>query len=308
MGLISVPSPRKLVYVLNIVLVGCIVLAGLLIARDAVTSALKGPGGQQPAEGGAKLAKSLVKKPFQDYAPLVSGNLFGMPPGQLVSLAARPKTAGVQAARKLDVTLLGTVAWSDGFGYAIITEGSDEQQVYRAGQYLKNGDVLSRVYKDHVLIKSSSGEVNVPIVEIAPVKEISQPGGRRAAAPANQAHAARAGAQDFAKMTSQNTYLVDRGAVDAALQDPRQIMTDARLLPNTVEGQQEGFVIREIRPGGVYDRLGLKNGDVLLRVNEFSISDPETALQVFTALKGMEKVELDIMRNGARMTLTYNIR
>jgi general secretion pathway protein C len=101
---------------------------------------------------------------------------------------------------------------------------------------------------------------------------------------------------------------VDRDAVDAALLNPRQIMTDARLIPNTVEGKQEGFMVREVRPEGVYAKLGLRNGDVLLRVNEFSISDPETALQVFTALKGMERVELDILRNGSRMTLTYLIR
>jgi general secretion pathway protein C len=102
--------------------------------------------------------------------------------------------------------------------------------------------------------------------------------------------------------------MVDRAAVQAALADPKQIMTDARLLPNMVEGRQEGFVIREIRPGGVYQSLGLRNGDVLLRVNEFDISDPETALQVFTALRGMDKVELDIVRGGSRMTLTYAIR
>lgn len=304
------PSPRKLVSALNIVLVGCLLLAGLLIVRDAVTSALKGAGWQPSGAGGPKLARALTKKPFQDYAPIVSDNVFGMPPGKLVSLAARSGQAGARAAPRVEVTLLGTVAWTNGFGYAIVTEGSDEQQVYRAGEYLKDGAVLSRVYKDHVVIKSSSGEVNVPIVETAPIKEISRPRGGvpGPARQANQPNAPRGGAQDFAKMTSQNTYLVDRNAVDAALQDPRQIMTDARLLPNTVEGKQEGFVIREIRPGGVYDKLGLQNGDVLLRVNEFSISDPETALQVFTALKGMEKVDLDILRNGARMTLTYNIR
>jgi type II secretory pathway component PulC len=36
----------------------------------------------------------------------------------------------------------------------------------------------------------------------------------------------------------------------------------------------------------------MKNGDIILRINGASISNPENAHQPFTALKGMDKVQL----------------
>ena len=114
--------------------------------------------------------------------------------------------------------------------------------------------------------------------------------------------------KDFARKTEEGSYILDQKAIQAALEKPRQIMTDARLLPHMVDGKQEGFVIREIKPGGVYQSLGLRNGDILLRVNEFGLSNPETALQAFTALRGMDRLELDVVRGGSKMSLTYDIR
>jgi len=52
----------------------------------------------------------------------------------------------------------------------------------------------------------------------------------------------------------------------------------------------------------------LQDGDVLLRINEYDISNPERALQAFTALKGMERVQVDLIRSGSRMTMTYQIK
>jgi general secretion pathway protein C len=92
------------------------------------------------------------------------------------------------------------------------------------------------------------------------------------------------------------------------LDNPAQIMTDAKLIPNMVNGKPDGFILQEIRKNGVYDNLGMKNGDILLRINGSNISTPENALQTFMALKGMDKVQLDIIRDGNRMTLNYQIR
>jgi len=99
-----------------------------------------------------------------------------------------------------------------------------------------------------------------------------------------------------------------RNALQSAMANPTQIMMDARLFPNLVKDRQEGFILREIRKDGFYDHLGLQNGDVLLQVNGSSISSPENALQAFMALKGMDRVKLDIIRNSNRLTLNYQIR
>jgi general secretion pathway protein C len=302
---LSLPSHRRLVSLINILLVAVLVVSGLLLVRDAVSYALRGRGsGALPEEKSELKIPKQKARTLEAYAPVLSNNVFGFPGGTLSPITAEGKSG----APSVVLTLLGTVAWSDGFGYAIISADDGRQEVYRSGQYLKGGGILKKVYKDKILVESSGRDVEVKLVEIAAVQEVTG-GGRRAGASSKDDKAQQgADMASFARQTSGDSFMVDREAVQAALADPKQIMTDARLLPNMVEGRQEGFVIREIRPGGVYQGLGLRNGDILLRVNEFNISDPETALQVFTALRGMDKVELDIVRGGSRMTLTYTMR
>jgi len=112
----------------------------------------------------------------------------------------------------------------------------------------------------------------------------------------------------FVKKLSDRQYEVNRKSVLQSLEQPEHILTDARLLPNIKDGKQEGFVILEVQPGGLYDNLGLKNNDVLLRVNGLVISNPEVAIQAMTALKGMNTIKLDVMRNSKKMSLNYRLR
>ncbi len=85
-------------------------------------------------------------------------------------------------------------------------------------------------------------------------------------------------------------------------------MTDARLLPVIKNGKQEGFIISEIVPEGMYHSLGLKNGDTLLKINGLEISNPEVAIQAMSTIKGTNNVNLDIIRNNRKMTLNYQMR
>ncbi|PKL51422.1 MAG: hypothetical protein CVV37_06545 [Nitrospira bacterium HGW-Nitrospira-1] len=86
------------------------------------------------------------------------------------------------------------------------------------------------------------------------------------------------------------------------------LKSNVNLIRSRDRGRQEGFILSEVKPGGIYQSLGLRNGDVLLRINEYNINSPETALQAFTAIKGIDRAQLDILRNNTKMTMTYQIR
>ena len=52
----------------------------------------------------------------------------------------------------------------------------------------------------------------------------------------------------------------------------------------------------------------IKNGDTLLRINDFSIDSPDKAIQSLVSLKGQSKIKLDLIRNGQPTTFNYDIR
>ena len=156
--------------------------------------------------------------------------------------------------------------------------------------------------KDKVLINDGGKTTEIQIADIITIREVNP-----SLTKANISSDPFAG-EKFAKKMADTSYMVDGQKVQHALANPNQIMTDARLLPNIIDGRQEGFALKEVRQGGIYQSLGLQNGDVLLKINEYNISNPEAALQAFTALKGMDRVQLNIIRDGAKMTMTYQIR
>jgi general secretion pathway protein C len=276
---------RKALPVVNIVLGVLLGAMVLFFVRDILSLSLS-----RTERGCAPGLKSRVaeRHTLQDYVGILKNNPFGFPGGDLRPLAAAPG----QSVSRTDITLIGTVAGRQEVSYAIFADKSGRQEVFRAGDSVFGLGKLIKVDKYSVLVAAGGGRMEIPLADVAMIKEISQP----------------EAAGSFARKTGAAAYQIDMQSIQQAIEKPAQIMTDARFMPNMVNGRQLGFVLTEVKPGGVYASLGLRNGDVLLRINQFNISNPESALQALTALRGIDRAELDIIRNGERMTMTYQIR
>lgn len=62
-----------------------------------------------------------------------------------------------------------------------------------------------------------------------------------------------------------------------------------------------------VREGQLYDLIGLKRGDVVLRVNGYSVSDPETLENAKAILDESDEFAVEILRAGQRRTITVRI-
>ncbi len=283
----------RLLKAINLLLTVVIVISVLLVVRDFLSYGVGA--NRMPEEGKDKQAATVQPvPPLSDYSVVAGNNVFGFPPMEVRPLVGN----GPSSAPPAQVDLIGTV--SGAMGYVVVVRDSKEE-VYRRGQDIPGVGYLAAISRKYAVIKSGGNETKLPLKDVAQVKEAGpRPGGARAGqAPAPQ---------QFAKETSKSSYLVDRSAISEAIDNPARILTQARMLPQIKNGKQEGFVLSEVRPEGVFSQLGLRNGDVLLRINQMDMSGPGAALRAFTALRGLDKVELDILRDGQRQTLTYQIR
>lgn len=300
---ISFLSARRAITFLNLLLAAALILCIMLLARGVIKHSL---GGKAKSAKAADAKKTLggrkAAAPLESYAPLVERNAFGLPPGRLVPLSAYGVDAeeSASAGTALDIVLSGTIAWQNGKGYAVVSDRSGIQEIYKTGEDIPGAGRLVRVRPDRIEIDTGTGTEEVGLSE--PSASSAQ------AAPKSGSQAGSPSANGFARRTSENTYILNQSEVESSLENPKRMLTDARLLPNIVDGAQKGFIMSEVRQDGLYKTLGLQNGDVLFRVNGFDISDTETGLKAFTALKGMDRIELDIMRGGSNMTLTYLVR
>ena len=287
--------------ILNIInfLLGIVIIAILAaITADSLSLRL---GKSLMPKGGKDLSLPASDVPRTEdlafYAPILAKGLFGSATqGQLTAIMNTP--ASLQAApvsAPLDLLLLGTAVGSFRETFALVRDNSkQEERVFRLGDMVFDAGRLVEVKKEQAFIVAGGKKVELPTPLTPP-----------SAAP-SPSPAAHGGAPVF--NTGSGNFVIDQRALNSVLDNPSQAMTDARLLPSQKDGKVEGFRASEVKPNGLFAMIGIKNGDVLLRLNDFPIDSPDKALQSFITLKGQNRLKLDMIRDGQPATFNYDIR
>lgn len=275
-----------------------ILLAALLLARTIVSVSFSNKEAPHTISKETPLINTN-KNDMMQYSAILEKNPFGLPM-KLHPIEAKQET--VKSIGSLsNLVLIGTVAGPESVSFAIFEDKSQPnvQELFGYREKVFNYGTLTRITMTSVDIVQDGQTFTLTFpTEDTVVTTESRAAGTPAEAPQTS----------FARKVGEQEYILDSRRVQKSLENPEQILTDARLLPNFVDGKQAGFKISEVIPDGLYGSLGIKNGDVLLRINGLEISNPEVAIQAMSALKGMNRVNLDINRNGKNMSMSYQIR
>lgn len=109
------------------------------------------------------------------------------------------------------------------------------------------------------------------------------------------------------RKVGEGKFEVGQGEVDKALNNLAELSTQARIVPAFEGGKTVGFKLFSIRPGSLYSKIGLQNGDVITRINGYEMSSPEKGLEIYGKLKDAKQVTVDLKRRGKPQTLDYSI-
>lgn len=93
--------------------------------------------------------------------------------------------------------------------------------------------------------------------------------------------------------------------VEKAFENFAGIVNQARVVPYMVNGAPQGFQIRKIVPGSIFERLGLTNGDIIKSVNGESLTTADKALRLFTVFRNEREINLEIERGSKPIVLSY---
>lgn len=239
---------------------------------------LAGPGAQmpEPVQITAALAavESNAPRALPDVWPAVFGPYVPDP----------PKAANAARATER-YRLIGLVAGGAG-GWAIIG-ASDGDRLIRAGDRLIGGESVLEIAPDGVWIAREGARVLIAFE--------------------------RSATEMLAQIVSNDSVETEAAELPVSVfagRDLRRVLGRAgsiRLIaPNG--GQGETFPeILWVREGQIYDMIGLKRGDMVLRVNGYSVSDPETLKNAQDILAETDEFAVEILRAGQRRTITVRI-
>jgi general secretion pathway protein C len=231
-----------------------------------------------------------------------------LPSGNAKSASQGPRTAYV---------LVGTVTSSSPSARRAIlwAAGMKDPKAFREMEEVEPGAFLSSVERDKAWLTRGGEREMLELLPVGSKSRASLPtpaAPARSAAPGPPQAAGTSPSQAVGDIRverlADNRFSIDEAGVTALTTNINQYMTQVRLIPFFEGNKSAGYRIAAIRPGTTFEQLGFKGGDVLQQVNGLDVSTPEKLYTIFQNLKDEKKVSVNILRQGQKNTLTYEIR
>jgi general secretion pathway protein C len=232
-------------------------------------------------------------KPASYYALIYKRDIFNSAKPVETPVVVAEKAAPTQ----LKLKLWGTAVNVAGSSYSIIEDqGARKQGVYGINAAVPGGATVKSIAWDQVVLLHNGKDEILKLENTVPVA--------KGAAPAPQPSPADAsGIQE----TAENEYTVPRSEVDSAMENMSQLFTQVRAVPHFEGGESVGFRLFAIRRGSLFDKIGLKNGDIIRSINGNAMNDPAKAMGLMTELKDATNLSVEATRNSQPITLKYSI-
>ena len=234
-----------------------------------------------------ELRENTEKAAF-NLSVLQSAHLFGRPPDQSPALEDLPVSS-------LNVVVYGIVATARG-GIALISSESGLVEPVGQGQEIRGGVVLDAVLADRIVIRRGAVKEYVLLETPSAANNVGTAPGRGSAV--NTIDVDR-----HLRPLGENRYSITRELIQAQMRSPAA-WRNAALVPQP----GGGFLVREIVPGSLYEKLGLRVGDVITAVNGEPINAVEDALNLYQNIGQLNEVQLELRRGNETRQLSYIIQ
>jgi general secretion pathway protein C len=274
----------------------------VLLAITAITYALVGLGYDllsfkllkrgttaRPAVEEAVSLNAAKKEPADAYTVIPQRNLFG----STDKVVANRKPGAAAPMEGPDFTALlevkGTVAGTGKDGFAIIEEkGKNKQLLYKVGNVVAGAKVV-KITRNAVTFLVGDKE---RVLKMADTNQAPLLPPRPSGLPA-------VGSQSAAPM------VVTRSEVDASLKDMGTMLSQAQIRPYYADGVPDGFMITNIKPGSIYEKIGLTEGDIVQGTNDRRLVTADDMTALYNSMKAGSSLTLKVKRGGQQQNLQY---
>ena len=100
---------------------------------------------------------------------------------------------------------------------------------------------------------------------------------------------------------------LDREELESQMADLNELMQQVRIRPFMEGKNPAGFLVSNIKPGSLFSKMGLRNGDVIQGVNGATITTPDQAIELYESLMEGGAIDLDIKRGRRTQKLRYAV-
>lgn len=238
------------------------------------------------------VSESKNRQPLSDYKMITERNLFkiktkGQQKSDPISLEKLKQT-------ELKLKLWGTVTGDRDVVFAVIEEGQNRKQnLYKTGDTIQNATV-KMILREKVVLSVNGKDEILQMEELANNQKIGKLPGKPLPF------------RTHSRQSNQKIPL-KRNQLEDSFKDLNNIMRDIKIRPHLVGGRSDGLILSSIKPGSIFRKMGLRNGDILTGVDGEKIESVDNALAFYEKLKLSSQIALQLKRRGQLKTIEYNI-
>ena len=249
-----------------------------------------------PAYSPPKPNAGMMNAPAADYSAIKSRNLF-----YPLAQQSPGGVAGEIPLSSLPYKLVGTILSHNAKdSVAILEAGAKEQGLYHINDSLLQGAFITQISRFEVIVSNKGHLERIPIY----FGDMPTTGAEKGRASFG---GLPAGSQ--VAMMGDNQVVMDKRFFETQKSNMNELLTNIRAVPNTTpDGSINGFQVFEIVKDSLYDKIGLKNQDVVQRVNGQALTSMEGGLDLFNALKNDNHFVIDVSRNNQNKTITVDVQ
>jgi general secretion pathway protein C len=212
-------------------------------------------------------------------------------------------------ATRLPLKLLGTVASSDQkAAYAAVEDQQNHKQiVVRVDQRLLDKATVLRIERRRIVLQNGAKreELALDDDEKVPGGGVRQAGARAAATPPARV---AGDLRERIKQLSEGSFEVQREDVEEAVRNPAELFSEARILPKYANGAMVGVQLSSIKPGSLFEEIGIQNGDTVTQVNGITVTSPQDSAALLKELTEASEFQVNVLgADGQNRSLNYSI-
>ncbi len=215
-----------------------------------------------------------------DIRPIAAGKIFGPISGGATS----EEDADAKAKSDAPLSLVGTFI-DGGQPFAIVQDDKNKtQDIFSPEELIFGAAKLIKINSDSIEIKRGDKIETLYLDEGGDVSATSSV------------------SSEYANIAESTNITVE------AMANLPLLLTQARAVPYFKDGKSVGLRLFAIKTGSLFEKIGLKNGDILKEINGSGMADITQAIKLFERLKEDRSIKLVLERAKVDVVYNYEIR
>jgi general secretion pathway protein C len=230
-------------------------------------------------------------RPKADYHVIARRNLFAFPQG--AEAGGKDSQMGEGPAEtRLDVRLRGTIVGPRGLALALMEDPAQRKEdLVGVGNEIRGARVV-RILPDQVILERRGRSETITLFSEGPST------GPVSASPPAVARSGTVSALSAPEVASDAL-----APPSETSRDIPNLMAQLKLRPHLEGGNPSGFAVGRVLAGSLFEAAGLREGDVIIAINEEETRTSQELRQTYRMVKEDTELWLDIRRNGEERTI-----